>query len=297
LRLAEARLQDGKATALDVEQARANVAQTRASLPPLAIGIRQANDRLCVLLGLPPQNLVAGLKDSPVPLAPLELAAGIPADLLRRRPDVRQALRKVAAQSAQIGVAEADLYPQIGVTGFIGYVADDLRHLFDQKSFTSFILPCFQWKILNYGRIVNNIRTQDARLEERVLQYQQAVLTAGREVEDALEAFLQYQVQAQSLEESVSAADRSVQLVLAQYKEGRVDFNRVYTTQAVLVSQQDQLAVARGNIALSLAGVYRALGGGWKSFEHEAPARAAVLMVPVTQRDGPGAPAPPRATP
>jgi len=284
LRLAEARLQDGKATALDVEQARANVAQTKASVPPLAIGLRQANDRLCVLLGLPPQNLVADLKNAPVPSPPTELAAGIPADLLRRRPDVRQALRKVAAQSAQIGVAEADLYPQIGVTGFIGYVADDLRHLFDQKSFTSFILPSFQWKILNYGRIVNNVRAQDARLQEKILQYQKTVLTAGSEVEDALEAFLQYQVQAQSLKESVEAADRSVQLVMAQYKAGRVDFNRVFTTQTVLVNQQDQLAVARGNIAVSLIAAYRALGGGWQFFEADASPSACVLLAPVEQK-------------
>ena len=127
-------------------------------------------------------------------------------------------------------------------------------------------MPSFQWKILNYGRIVNNVRLQDARLQEKVLQYQQTVLTAGREVEDALAAFIQYQLQARRLEESVKAAERSVELVLIQYKEGRVDYNRVFTTQSQLVTLQDQLAGARSNIATNLIGVYRALGGGWQSF-------------------------------
>jgi NodT family efflux transporter outer membrane factor (OMF) lipoprotein len=264
--LARARLAQGKANSLDVEQARAIRAQTEASIPPLVIGLRQANDRLCVLLGLPPQDLIAELGEGPIPCAPPELAVGIPADLLRRRPDVRRALYEAASQCARIGVAEADFYPQIGVSGFIGYAASDIRKLFDESSFTGFILPNFQWKVLNYGRIQNNVRAQESRFRETVLQYQQTVLTAGREVEDALVGFIQYQVQARSLQESVEAADRSVQLVIAQYREGLVDFNRVFTTQSQLVTQQDQLAAARGNLAVSLIAVYRALGGGWEAF-------------------------------
>src|SRR5207249_4901974 len=157
------------------------------------IGLRQAADRLCILLGQPPCNLIADLGEGPIPIAPPQVAVGIPADLLQRRPDVRRALREAAAQSAQIGVAEADFYPSIGVTGFLGYAADDIRHLFAEKSFTGVILPNFQWKLLNYGRILNNVRTQEARLQEKVLTYQQRVLTAAREVEDALVAFLQSQ--------------------------------------------------------------------------------------------------------
>jgi NodT family efflux transporter outer membrane factor (OMF) lipoprotein len=268
LQLAEARLNDGRATALDVKQARSSLAQTESSIPPLVIGLRQANNRLCVLLGLPPQDLVLSFPEASIPAAPPRLAVGIPAELLHRRPDVRRALREAAAQSAEIGVAEADFYPQIGVTGFLGYTASDLRRLFAENSYTGLILPNFQWKILNYGRILNNVRTQQARFRERVFQYQQAVLTAGREVEDGLVAFLQYQLQAQSLEESVKEAEDSVELVQAQYKGGLVDFNRVFNLQAQLVTQQDQLAVARGNITLNLISVYRALGGGWQSFEN-----------------------------
>ena len=284
LRLAEARLKEGKTTSLDVKQARSSLAQTEASIPPLLIGLRQANNRLCILLGQPPEDLLSRLHESPIPTAPPEVAAGVPADLLQRRPDVRQALREVAAQSAQIGMAEADFYPQIGVTGFLGYAASDIRRLFAENSFTGLVLPNFQWKILNYGRILNNVRTQDAHLQEKVLQYQKAVLTAGREVEDALVAFLQYQLQAKSLQESVKEAEDPVELVQAQYRGGLVDFNRVYTAQLQLVTQQDQLASARGNIALSLISVYRALGGGWQAFA-ENPASAACAGRPAEQAE------------
>lgn len=269
LRLAEARLKDGKATALDVKQAQSSLAQTEASIPPLLIGMRQAGDRLCVLLGKPAGDLVPALPESPIPAPQSVLAVGIPADLLVRRPDVRRAVRSAASQSARIGVAEADFYPQFGVSGFVGFTSDDVATLFTGKSFTAFVLPNFSWKILNYGRVLNNVRYQDARFQEAMLTYQQTVLNAGREVEDALVAFLQYQVQAKRLEESVSAAEDSVELVQAQYRAGLVDFNRVFTAQGQLVSQQDELASARGNIALSLISVYRALGGGWMAFDAE----------------------------
>lgn len=273
LRLAEARLADGKATSLDVKQARSSLAQTEATIPPLVIGLRQANDQLCVLLGQSARDLLPSLGEGPIPNAPPTVAVGIPADLMQRRPDVRRALRAAASQSAKIGMAEADFYPQIGVTGFVGFTSDDLSHLFSSQSFTALVLPNFSWKILNYGRVLNNVRLQDAKFQETVLQYQQTVLTAGREVEDALVQFLQYQLQAKSLEESVKEAEGSVELVLAQYKGGLVDFNRVFTLQSQLVTQQDQLAIARGNIALSLIAVYRALGGGWGCFE-DSPALA-----------------------
>jgi NodT family efflux transporter outer membrane factor (OMF) lipoprotein len=263
LGLAEARLGAGRTTALDVKQARSSLAQTEASIPPLEISLRQANNRLCVLLGLPPQDLASSLGRRPIPAAPPEAAVGIPAELLERRPDVRRALEQVASQTAQVGVAEAEFFPHIGVTGFIGYAASDIRRLFAEKSFTGLILPTFSWKILNYGRVVNGVRNQEARLQEKIFAYQQTVLTAGREVEDALAAFLLYQLQVRSLEESVKDAADSVELVQAQYRGGIVDFNRVFTTQSQLVALQDQLAAARGNIAVSLVGVYRALGGGW----------------------------------
>jgi len=264
--LAEARFKDGATTELDVQQASSNLAQTEASIPPLEAGLRQAGNHLCLLLGLLPRDLAAMFDAGPIPVAPVEAAVGLPAELLVRRPDVRRAERELAAQSARIGIATSDLYPRLGVTGFIGYVGDDLKDLFASKSFTGFIIPSFQWNILNYGRIKNNIRLQDARFQGKLLQYRQTVLRAGREVEDGLVGFVQAQRQAQRLELSVRAAERSVELVLTQYRGGVTDFNRVFNTQALLVAQQDQLALARGNIAINLIGVYRALGGGWEYF-------------------------------
>jgi NodT family efflux transporter outer membrane factor (OMF) lipoprotein len=295
LRIAQARLKAGSGLALDVEQARSNVAQTEASIPPLEIGLRQANNRLRVLLGEPPAAIIPCLGEAPIPVPPPEVAVGIPAELLERRPDVRAALATAAAQAAQVGVAEAAFYPTIGVNGFIGYVADDLSKLFEPKSFTGFIMPNFQWQVLNYGRVLNNVRYQEALLQQRILQYQQTVLTAGREVEDGLVAFIQYQLQARSLEESVRATERSVELVLAQYRAGRADFNRVYTTQALLATQQDLLAASRGNIAVSLIGVYRAMGGGWRVFDKSPP--PAICAGPPAHPGGPPSEATPDTKP
>jgi NodT family efflux transporter outer membrane factor (OMF) lipoprotein len=266
LGLAETRFNQGLATELDMRQARVNLAQTESLIPPLEAGRRQANNRLCILLGMPVGDLAGQLQSSAIPTAPIDVAVGIPADLLRRRPDIRRAEREVAAQSARIGVAEADLYPRFALNGFIGYAADDLKKLFSSQSFTAFIVPSLQWNVLNYGRIANNIRAQDARLQGAALQYQQAVLIAGREVEDALVGFLQAKQQAAHLEESVREAERSMELVIVQFQGGITDFNRVFNTQSVLVTQQDQLASTRGNIAINLIEVYRGLGGGWQYF-------------------------------
>jgi NodT family efflux transporter outer membrane factor (OMF) lipoprotein len=266
LELAATKFRVGTTTNLDVQQAKTSLAQTESTIPPLRIGLRQAANSLCVLMGMPVGDLSAMLGAGKIPHALPEVAVGLPADLLRRRPDVRRAERDVAAQSEEIGIAQANLYPHIAINGFMGYTSRDVKDLFRSTSFTGLIFPTLQWNILNYGRIMNNIRAQDALLRGRVLTYQQTVLRAGREVEDGLVAFLQTQVQARRLQESVEAAQRAVDLVTEQYEGGITDFNRVYNTQTTLVTQQDQLAVARGNIAINLIAVYRALGGGWQNF-------------------------------
>jgi NodT family efflux transporter outer membrane factor (OMF) lipoprotein len=266
LELTKVRFEQGVGTELDVRQAGTNLEQTRSLIPPLEAGRRLASNRLCTLLGMPPSDLAARLEPGGIPQAPVGVAVGIPADLLCRRPDVRRAEREVAAQSAQIGIAESDLYPRLAVTGFIGYLANDLSDLFQGNNFTGFILPNLQWNILNYGRIVNNVAAQDAKLQQATLQYQQTVLSAGREVEDALVQFLQAQQQARHLEEAVSDSQRTVELTIKQFEGGITDFNRVYTTQSQLVTQQDQFAATRGNIVLYLIQVYRAIGGGWEAF-------------------------------
>jgi NodT family efflux transporter outer membrane factor (OMF) lipoprotein len=266
LKLADDRFREGVSTELDVRQARTSLYQTESAIPPLEAGRRQAANRLCILMGMPVVDLASSFEPAEIPKAPPKIAVGIPAELLRRRPDVRAAERRVAAQSAQIGVAESDLYPRLTLNGFMGYAADDLDRLFQAKSFTTFIIPTLNWNILNYGRIANNIAVQDARLQGAALTYQQTVLNASREVEDSLVGFIKAQQQAAKLEETVRNAERSVELVLIQFKAGVADFNRVYNTQGALVTQQDQLAVARGDIALNLIQTYKALGGGWRHF-------------------------------
>ncbi len=270
LELAEIKFREGATSELDVTQARTTLAETQSLIPSLETSLRQANNRLCLLLGIPPRDLVPELGEQSIPTVPLAIAAGIPAELLRRRPDVRRAERQVAAQSAQIGVAKSDLFPRFSLFGFLGYTADDFKSLFAMKSFTGLIVPNFQWQIFNYGRVRNNIRVQEARFQEKVFQYQQTVLLAGQEVEDALIAFAKVQEQTAHLAEAVRAAERSAELVLIQYREGSVDYNRVDNVQSTLVAQRDQLALAEGNIALQMIKAYQALGGGWESFDARA---------------------------
>jgi NodT family efflux transporter outer membrane factor (OMF) lipoprotein len=259
-----------KVTMLDVNQARTVLEQTRATIPALEITMGQANDTLCTLLGIPPYDLERQLGagpdvgESPLPNTPRWVAAGIPADLLRRRPDVRSAERQAAAQSAQIGVAQADLYPTLAVNGVLGYDALNLLGLPSTNGFLGFFFPSFNWKILQYGRIINNVRYQKARLQELIATYQDRVLTAAREVQIPLRGFLRSQEQAEDLTRSVDAARAALRIGQDQFRVGTIPFNTVFNLETAQVQQQDQLAVARGSIALNLINVYRALGGGWE---------------------------------
>jgi NodT family efflux transporter outer membrane factor (OMF) lipoprotein len=264
--LATDKFQHGATTERDTQQAKQALEQTEALIPALEIGKRQAADQLCVLLGLPPTNLDqllgAGMG---IPTTPPEVVVGVPADLIRRRPDVRRAERQVAAQSARIGVAVSDLYPHFSLLGTIGAEAEEFGDLFKTPgSMIGNISPGVRWDILNYGRLINNVRVQDARFQELAYAYQDRVLNAGREVEDGMVTFLRSQEEAKHLEASAAAAARTVEITEEQYTQGAVDFTAVYLFQITLSEQQDQLAVAQGNIALGLIGVYRALGGGWE---------------------------------
>jgi NodT family efflux transporter outer membrane factor (OMF) lipoprotein len=295
--VAEKQLKVGTVTRLDVEQLRTLLEQTRSTIPALLITLGQANDTLCILLGTPPRDLEPELGpgpelgSDPMPNTPVWVAAGIPADLLRRRPDVRSAERQVAAQSAQIGVAEADLYPALFINGTLGWEAQDPSRLFESKSFMGTIMPNFKWNILNYGRILNNVRQQDARTQELVVTYQNKVLTAAREVQVALRGFLRSQEQADNLARSVTAAVVATKIDEKLFRDIKADVNRLFTLESTQVQQQDQLAIAQGNVALNLINAYRALGGGWElriqkeGSEKEAceaipPSNAAVLGQP-----------------
>ncbi|HTU23452.1 MAG TPA: efflux transporter outer membrane subunit [Gemmataceae bacterium] len=259
-----------KVTKLDVNQARTILEQTRATIPSLEITLGQANDTLCTLLGMPPYDLERELGsgpelgESPVPNTPTWVAAGIPADLLRRRPDVRSAERQVASQSAQIGVAEADFFPTVALNGILGYDNLSILGLSPTTGFLGYFFPTFRWKILQYGRIVNNVRSQKARMQELIATYQNRVLTAGREVQIPLRGFLRSREQAEDLARSVEAAREALRIGRDQFRVGTVPFNTVFNLETTQVQQQDQLVVSQGNIALNLINVYRALGGGWE---------------------------------
>ncbi len=275
LKLVEARFRYGTVSELDVEQAKTLLNNTLATIPPLESQLRQAKDALSVLLGLPPNDLVDFLKGtSEIPVSPPQVVVGIPADLLRRRPDVRSAEYQAAAQCAQIGVAKAELYPALSLTGNIGFLSSDvgkfkLSDMFLWKSRTAQAGPSLQWNILNYGRITNNVRVQDAHFQQLLITYQNAVLSAQQDVEDNLIAFVKAQDQAGFLAQSVEAAKKSLDLSIRQYREGIVDFTPVLIAQQALLSGQDSLATTLGNISTSLVGVYRALGGGWEIREGE----------------------------
>jgi NodT family efflux transporter outer membrane factor (OMF) lipoprotein len=264
--LANDKFQHGATTERDTSQAKQLYEQTEALIPVLEIGKRQAANRICTLLGIPPTSLDTTLgKGNGVPTAPREVIVGVPADLVRRRPDVRRAEREVAAQSARIGVAVSDLYPHLSVLGTIGVEAEEFGDLFDTPgSMIGEISPGFRWDILNYGRLVNNVRVQDARFQQLAYTYQDRVLTAGREVEDAMVSFLQSQEQYKHLNSGVTSAVRTVEITRDQYNQGAVDFTAVFVFEGDLTTQQDELAVSQGNIALGLISVYRALGGGWQ---------------------------------
>jgi outer membrane protein TolC len=215
---------------------------------------------------MPPGDLQALLKGPAlIPTAPRDVAVGIPADLLRRRPDIRQAEFQAIAQGALIGVAKADLYPHFGIGGAIGYSAGDGANLFTANSLAAFFTPfTFSWDIFNYGRIKNNVRAQDALFEQMLVNYQNAVLNAAKEVEDALVGFLRSKDQVFFLTDAVKASQRAVDLALLQYKEGIVDYTRVLNTQQSLLVQQENLVISQGDLPRYLIGVYKALGGGWQ---------------------------------
>ncbi len=265
----EGQLKLGKVAELDRAQARSNLSQSMAQLNALRITLRTAQNQLCILLGMPATdltNLLASAPSTSIPIAPDDVVVGIPADLLRRRPDVRRAERLAAAQAEQIGIAEADWYPAISISGNLGWRAAELSQLFTPQSFNGRMGPSFQWNLLNYGRIVNNVRLQDARFQELVVAYQNLVLQADLEVENGIVTFLQAQDQAKNLATSVDEAYIALEVIVAQYQAGLagVDFNRYALIQQTLVQQQDGWAQSRGQIAQGLIAVYRALGGGWQ---------------------------------
>jgi NodT family efflux transporter outer membrane factor (OMF) lipoprotein len=291
---ADQRFKAGARGKLDVVQARSTLKQTEAEIPQLQIDIRLACDRLCTLLGVPPFDIEAQLGKGPIPVAPREVAVGIPAELLRRRPDVHRAERQAAAQAEQIGIAEAQFYPIFSINGVLGYAANNFSQVFESSALNASVGPSFQWALLNYGRILNNMRLQDAQFRALVATYQQTVLQANAEVEDGLATFLRAWTRAEDLQESVVNAREAADIVTRQYNEGAVDFGRVSLIEQTLVQQENLAAQARGEIAQGLIQVYRALGGGWQTPVVAAPAAEQIpAPAPVAPASAAPSPIPP----
>jgi len=262
--IAKARFDAGATSEVDFLQAQTILSQTEALIPRLQADLRVSNNRLCILLGRPPEDLIIQMAAAPIPNPPLEVAVGIPADLIRRRPDVRQAERLLAAQCAQIGIAESDLYPHIAINGTLGVSSQQFGNLFRNGAGYGTVGPQLNWNILNYGRLLNNIRIQDARFQQLARAYEQQVLVANQEVEDAIIRYFKARERVVILGTAVGAAERSSTLVLNLYREGKADYNRVFNVLTFLVAQQDLLAQAAGDVGLYLVEINRALGGGWE---------------------------------
>jgi len=284
LKIAEARYHGGAATKRDVYQATNVLGSTEAAVPQLTIQLEQSKNALSVLLGMEPGRLdalIAGASD--IPTAPARVTVGIPADLLRRRPDIRRAELQAAAQCAQIGFAKADLFPTFSLLGDVGTLSStigsaSLSDVFTSMSFAYAWGPTLQWKILNYGQITNNVRVQDALFQELLVDYLNSVLKAQQEVENGIALFTQSRSQVEFLTSSVTAAQGALRIALIQYKEGTMDFTTVLLAEQNLFTAENSLALAQGAVPLGVIATYRAMGGGWQIREgHE--------FVPANTRD------------
>jgi len=275
--IAEVLYRNGATSELDALQARTLLLGTRATIPGLQTTLQKATNALAVLLGIPPTDMTEYLSGSGVlPTLPGTFAVGVPADALRQRPDIRRAELQAYAQNALVGVASANLYPSFSLSGYIGLAAsgntDTTRsgdsgpeELFRADSLTYSAGPAFIWPFLNYGRIRNDIRVQDARLQQALVAYRESVIQAAREVEDSMIALARTIEQDRILGESVGIAERSAELSLLRYQEGFADYQRVLDSQQALFSQQQRYASNRGAVISNFIAVYRSLGGGWQS--------------------------------
>jgi len=269
--IAELLYRNGESNELDVQQALTLLLSTQATVPQLQVQERLAKNALSTLLGRTSSYVDDILGKGEIPTVPAEIALGIPADLLRRRPDVRQAELQAVAQNALVGVATADLYPSIAINGTFGIVSiskdvggGGASGLFNSDSISYSAGVGFNWPFLNYGRIRNNIRVQDARLQQALVNYQDVVLKAARETDDAIVSLAGTQAQEPILADSVEAAQRSNTLSMLRYQEGFSDYQRVLDSQQSLFRQQTSYVQNRGLTARHVVAIYKALGGGWE---------------------------------
>jgi NodT family efflux transporter outer membrane factor (OMF) lipoprotein len=268
LQIAESRLRNGATSELDVAQATSLLETTRASIPQLQIKLQQVQNALSALLGQSPGTVTALLTGpKAIPKAPSKVSVSVPAEMLRRRPDIRSAELNAASQCARIGVAKSELYPSFSITGTIGLqtaTAAGATSLLSGGAVAYSVGPKIVWPFFNYGRLKNNVRVQDARFQQLLVTYRNTVLKAAQEVEDAMSGFLNSQ-EAMTIEQrAVQASQRSVEISLAQYREGAADYQRVLDAQRSLLQQENSLAQTNSAVATNLIALYKALGGGWE---------------------------------
>lgn len=269
LRITDARFRNGATSELDVTQARELLESTRATIPQLEISLVQSQNALSTLLGQPPgslQNLLQGPQK--IPAAPSQVAVSIPAEMLRRRPDIRSAELAAMAQSERIGIAKADLYPHFVLSGALGVHSTDPGtppyNFLDPGSFFYAIGPRVYWQVLDFGRIRNQVRVEDARFQQSITTYQNSVLKASEEVEDGIIGFVKTLEATSAQQNAVAAARRSVELASLQYREGAVDYQRVLDSERTLLQEDNSLVNLRSNAATNVISLYKALGGGWE---------------------------------
>lgn len=264
--LADWRNQAGLSDELAVQQARYNLAATRAQLPNLRTGLEGSLNRLAVLTGAEPGQIHELLKNpAPIPAPPVTVIIGVPAETLRQRPDLRRAEQQLAAASARVGVAMADLYPKFKLSGSIGVESVDSADILAGVARSWKFGPSFSWALFDGGQTRRNIEIQSALQEQKLIQYRSVVLAALEEVENALTAYVEEQRRSQALAEAAQAARAAAGLALDKYRGGLQDFSTVLDAQRSQLSFEDQLAQSRGAVSSDLVRIYKALGGGWQT--------------------------------
>lgn len=264
LDLNRSRRKAGLINELVIQESLYTLEHTRSVIPSLQTGLDAAKNRLAILLGETPGSVHGELKIRRlIPVPPVTIAVGLPAETLRRRPDVRQAERNLAAMTARVGVATADLYPKFRLFGTMGLESISSGDFLTNASRTWSLGPGISWNIFHGGALRQKIKLQSARQEQSLIQYEKTVLKALEEVENILTAYAKEQHRQKSLKTATTAANRAYELALDLYKAGLVDFSNVLTAQYAMHNLQDKLALSKGSITLNFISLYKALGGGW----------------------------------
>jgi NodT family efflux transporter outer membrane factor (OMF) lipoprotein len=265
VRLVRSRFENEKTDMLDVSQSEGSLKEVQAGYPTFRILYRQSINRLSVLLGCPPGEVDAIMSQpSPIPSAPEQVAVGIPAELLRRRPDIRSVERRIAAQTARIGAAVGELYPQFSIIGSFGLGATDFSALWQSSAIGAGVTPGVRWPILHFGRYRSNVCVQESLQRQYILEYENAVLQAAEDVDNALVAFHEGRERGKLLQESVTHYREAVRLAQIKYRAGHTDLQRVLDSQRSLLASQNLLVVNQMAVVRAFISLYRAMGGGWQ---------------------------------